>query len=169
MNQRLQDLATLLKKDRKSQVIAGAVVFGLIFLVFAEPKKHTPQPKREKLALGSGAGSTDERYGDLLTRFNTQLGTVQQQAHETNLQLQQQIQRNEEYEKRTAEIFKRMLERMAETEAAVVQSSYAPGSGPNIGDGSGAGLIAGAGLGAGGLDGSTGGAASDAAAAAAGQ
>ncbi len=155
MNQRFQDLVTLLKRDRKSQVIAGAVFLALMFLVFSEPKRATGPRRDMKLAAGTGAANSDERYSDLITRFGGDLEAIRDQTHQTSQILEEQRVKHAEFEKRTAEIFKRVLERVSEVETAAVSAGLGGAGMPDLGNGSGAGSISG--VGAGGAFGDSGG------------
>jgi hypothetical protein len=148
MNQKLQDLATLLKNDRKTQVIAGAVFLAVMFLIFSEPKRPVAPKRDMKLAAGTGAATSDERYSDLITRFGGDLEAIREQTHQTSQILEEQRQKHAEFEKRTAEIFKRVLERVSEVETAAVSAGFGGvGGGPNLGGPGGAGSISGIGSG----------------------
>lgn len=147
MNQKLQDLATLLKRDRKTQVIAGAVFLAIMFLVFSEPKRHVVAKRDMSLIAGTGAANSDERYGDLITRFGGDLEAIREQTHQTSQILEEQRQKHEEFEKRTAEIFKRVLERVNEVETAAVTAGLGNSGMPDLGNGAGAGSISGVGAG----------------------
>lgn len=124
MKQRIQDLITLLKRDRKTQVIAALIVLAVVFLFFGEGGRRMPpvKAKRPETATKVSMGGR-EAYSDLVTRFNADLESLRQTTHETKVALDKEIQESKEYEQRTAEIFKRILERIAETEAAVVNAN----------------------------------------------
>lgn len=132
MRQRIQDLITLLKRDRKTQVIAAAAVLMLAFLIFGDGTRRTPPPKAKRpegsqTRVGMGGA---EAYNDLVTRFNIELQSIKENTQDTAVKLDKQIRDSKDYEQRTAEIFKRILERIAETEAAVVNASMAQPSMP---------------------------------------
>ncbi len=116
MSQFLKDLGLKLKSDRKTQVIAGLALIAVVFLAFSE---NTPRRARAPrlTETSSGSGNVDERWVDLVARFDTQLKTQAQQLN--TLQSEQENQRKmmQDLEATTAEIFKKVLERLAEIQA----------------------------------------------------
>ncbi len=137
MRQKLQDLMSLLKRDRKTQVIAGAVALAVLFLVFGEGNRSAGIPRRGAFQKpGTGAMGANEAYGDLVQRFNADVETLKESTHNLSVAIETQGQKQSEYEQRTAEIFKRILERIAETEVALTNASMPGARGPiDIGEG----------------------------------
>lgn len=137
MKQKLQDLMSLLKRDRKTQVIAGAVALAVLFMIFGESNRNVGLPKRGAFQKpGTGAMGANEAYGDLVQRFNTDMETLKETTHNLSVAIETQGQKQSEYEQRTAEIFKRILERIAETEVALTNASLPGSRGPiDIGEG----------------------------------
>ncbi|RIL05043.1 MAG: hypothetical protein DCC75_12065 [Proteobacteria bacterium] len=107
----------------------------LIFLIFGEGNKFVPLPKRQMPPPLVSAPSANEAYEDLVVRFNKDIEGLSGAVHETKVALETQIQQSKDYEARTAEIFKRILERMAETEAAVTNANLQNASPVDVGDG----------------------------------
>ena len=122
--QKSRDLLLLLKQDRKAQVLAGVFLLLMIWGVFgdAKPRRYANQPKPE-VQVNSGANPADEAYRDLITRFAADLNVVKETTvrnAEKTAELRQNI---EQYEERTAEIFKKIIERMADLEAGVANAN----------------------------------------------
>lgn len=121
IKQKLQDYIALVKKDRKTQLISGGVVLGIVALVVTAPnstpvnpqgKNPKAAPKKEKSF--SAIGSRDI-YKDLLETFKAQLDNIAVKTEDNSKQIaeaQQQLKQNEE---RSAEIFKRIIDRLGET------------------------------------------------------
>jgi len=126
MSQFIKDLSLRLKSDRKTQVIAGLVLIAVVFLLFSD---NQPRRRREpRLAeTTSGSGNVDERWTDLVARFDGQLKTQAQQLN--TLQAEQESQRKamQEYEATTAEIFKKILERLAEIQTQPTTQNVSAG------------------------------------------
>lgn len=116
MSQMLKDLGLRLKSDRKTQVVAGLVGVALLFMVFSDNNpRRRGAPKKEPQTT-AGAGDHDERWTDLVARFDGQLKTQSQQL--TALQADQtaQLKKMEVFENTTAEIFQKILERISSIE-----------------------------------------------------
>ena len=124
MRQKIQDLWMLLKKDRKTQVIAGLLLAAVLYLAMADggPKRMTVKNQKDK-KHGAGAMGSNEAWGDLVTRFSTDLEAIKSLTTENKTELSEVKAKNKETEERTAEILKRILERMAETENTVLNSN----------------------------------------------
>ncbi len=121
--QKLKDFITLLKNERKYQAIAivlGIFVAWGVFGSGAAPRRGPgKQVSGTPIKDGSGALDGDEHYKDLLNRFDTDLAFIKQKSIENNTQIQTQQQHMEQFEERTAEIFKRFMTRFSEIEGAV--------------------------------------------------
>ena len=130
MRQKIQDLMTLIKRDRKTQVVVAVIGLMLLFLILGESNKVIPLPKRLMDKPGAGAMPQDEAYNDLVIRFKDDVETLKQQSHDTAVAMEQQRQEMKTFEDRTSEIFKRILERIAETEAALVNANVGSNASP---------------------------------------
>jgi hypothetical protein len=124
MAQFLKDLPTRLKSDRKSQFVAVLVVIGVMYVAFSDNsrpvRKAAPKvEKQEKL------NDPNERWTDLIERFNGQLNQLTTQSNALREDVDSQKKAMQEYEATTAEIFKKILERLAE-----VQNTQTSGQGP---------------------------------------
>lgn len=124
MAQFLKDLPTRLKSDRKSQFVALLVVVGVMYVGFSDnsrPARKAPPKveKQEKL------NDPNERWTDLIERFNGQLNQLTTQSNALREDVDAQKKAMQEYEATTAEIFKKILERLAE-----VQNTQTSAQGP---------------------------------------
>lgn len=116
MKQKLDDLKLLLQKDKKTQSMA-IIVVGLIAMFFILDSTSRPAGRRvEDNTPVSVGNEEDEVYSDLITRFETELTSVKKDVEHSQKQTEQIITKLETYEERTAEIFKKILEKIADTE-----------------------------------------------------
>jgi len=118
--QRFRDLLLLLKQERKAQVIAGIIILVLLWSIIGEPPQRRLRLE-EDVAMESGAMGNDEAYEDLVKAFKEQLGEVKKDADE-NRQVTKELKEGlQQFEERTAEIFKKVIERMADLENAAAR------------------------------------------------
>jgi hypothetical protein len=117
MSQIAKDLWLRLQSDRKTQVIAGVILAVGIFLYVAE----TPSRRRNRKPAPPpevGANDPNERTGDLVARFTGQLAQLTQQSQSMRDDIDNQRKALKDYEATTAEIFKKILERLAEVQSS---------------------------------------------------
>jgi hypothetical protein len=133
MGQFLKDLPMRLRSDRKTQVVAGLLVVGLMYLSFADntPRRtrKAPKPKEEETL-----NDPNERWTDLIERFNGQLNQLTTQSNALRDDVDSQKKAMKEFEETTAEIFKKLLERMAELQNSAGSVQPAATGPRNIGD-----------------------------------
>ena len=133
MGQFLKDLPMRLRSDRKTQVVAGLLVVGLMYLSFADntPRRtrKPPKPKEEEVL-----NDPNERWTDLIERFNGQLNQLTTQSNALRDDVDSQKKSMKEFEETTAEIFKKLLERMAELQNSAGSAQPASTGPRNIGD-----------------------------------
>lgn len=112
--QKIKDIVLLVQKDRK--VMAG--IGFVILILFLWWMANRPQIGLPSLYVppGSGASANEDIYQDLITRFGTDLDSIKQDQGRIQKDLADQRARSEQFEERTAEIFKKLLERMGEME-----------------------------------------------------
>jgi conjugal transfer pilus assembly protein TraB len=135
MAQFLKDYGLKLRSDRKTQVLTGLAVLCVGFLIFSDggagPRRLAQKPKP---TVQVGANDPDERWKDLVERFNKQLNDL---THTTN-SLQEQVSGQEkamkEYESTTAEIFKKILERLAEVQNTSTSQTVVNNGPQDLGD-----------------------------------
>jgi len=128
MAQALKDLALKLKSDRKTQVIAVVVVGCAAFVMMNDSgaPRRRPAPKP---AVQVGTNDPDERWKDLVERFNKQLNELTHTTNALQEEVGNQKKAMQQYEATTAEIFKKILERLAEVQSQPASTSSGP-SGP---------------------------------------
>lgn len=116
MKQFLRDLPLRLKSDRKTQIIAVVVVGCVMYLALApQAPRRMAKPKQKPEAVASH-NDPNERWTDLIERFNGQLNQLTTQSAALREDLDTQKKAMQEYEATTAEIFKKILERLAEVQ-----------------------------------------------------
>ena len=119
--QKIRDFTLLLKQDRKTQVIVVAVLLFLAWGILGDnaPKRRFAVQEPQALKLGTGSIGGREAYEDLVTRLGSDISEIRIST-EKNSEISNQLQQNMElYEKRTAEIFKKIIERMADIESNI--------------------------------------------------
>lgn len=124
MSQAIKDFGLKLRSQRKTQVITGLVVLGLVWLFFGQsaPKQRRQRPQQP---VQVGANDPNERWTDLVERFNGQLNQLTQQSNAMRADLDTQKKAMADYETQTAEIFKKILERLAEVQTPTTTQSPA--------------------------------------------
>ncbi len=114
MSQILKDFMLRLRSDRKTQVITGVVGIAILFLIFGESGGARRRQKGDLKQVNVGANDPNERWTDLVERFNGQLNSLTQNTNALRQDVDTQKKAMQEYEATTAEIFKKILERLAE-------------------------------------------------------
>jgi hypothetical protein len=117
MVQFLKDFLLRVRSDRKTQVLTLLGVVALCYLMFSDgsPARRAPRPKPQ---VSVGANDPNERWKDLVERFNGQLNTLTTTTNALQEEVSSQKKAMQEYEATTAEIFKKILERLAEVQAS---------------------------------------------------
>lgn len=115
MMNKLKDLTLLLQKDKKTQIFGGIFVVLVLFMLFAPEPTRRNQVRLNK--EGSGSSGPDDAYNDIVRAFGTELDSVKSEVKDIKATVEEQGQNFQEFEQRTADIFKKMLERMAEGES----------------------------------------------------
>lgn len=131
MKQKFQDLKLKLMRDRKTQVFA-AIALGVVVLYFVIDSKNTYRPRQQAYLpdLTNNASvrpSSDESYNDLVARFSndlTEIKTATERNSEDNKKIKKDL---SDYEQRTAEIFKKVLERIQESDSTGNRATNASG------------------------------------------
>jgi hypothetical protein len=116
MAQFLKDFALKIRSDRKTQVLSTLALGALAFLMFSDgsPTRRLPKPKPQ---VSVGANDPNERWKDLVERFNGQLTTLTTTTNALQEEVSNQKKAMQEYEATTAEIFKKILQRLSELQA----------------------------------------------------
>jgi len=115
MKQKIQDLLLLVQKDRKYQLGLAAAGFAVVFLMMQPPpQRRTPMPKMPQASGDTGAMSREEAYSDIMQRFSQDVETIKTQTMQNASDIKEVKQTMLDNEQRTAEIFKKILERIAE-------------------------------------------------------
>ena len=139
MVQIVKDFALRLKGDRKVQVITGLAVICILVLVFGEDGGRRGPRQAPKVEVG--ANDQTEVWKDLIERFTGELNSVRTATTALREDVDQQKKAMQDYENATTEIFKKILERIAEMQS--VNANTGMGGSPTTLDGvAGDGLVA---------------------------
>ena len=116
MSQFFKDYALRLRSDRKTQVLSLLAVGAIGYLMLSDgsPARRAAKPKPQ---VSVGANDPNERWKDLVERFNGQLTTLTNTTNALQEEVSSQKKALQEYEGTTAEIFKKILQRLAEVQA----------------------------------------------------
>lgn len=146
MKQKVQDVMLLLRRDRKVQVGLGVVLVFILFSLFAPDSAQRRQKPKAEAKTGAGQGGRSEVIDDVMVAVQQDLRNIRTQSQETATKLEEQIKRSADYEVKTAEIFKRILEQMADNRGSNDANAPTPGmpgydaNGNPIGDANGNGI-----------------------------
>jgi hypothetical protein len=116
MAQFLKDFGLKIRSDRKTQFLSVLALGALAYLVLADgsPARRMPRPKPQ---VSAGTPDANERWKDLVERFNGQLTTLTTTTNALQEEVTNQKKAMQEYEATTAEIFKKILQRLSELQA----------------------------------------------------
>lgn len=121
MKQKIQDLILLLKNDNRAKFGAVGIVLAAVFLLQSpEPRRRpTPRMNQQMDTIGdAGMMSRDEAYNDIVQRFSMDVEQIKTQTQQNSVEIKEVVKNMADNEQRTAEIFKKILERMTENQAA---------------------------------------------------
>jgi hypothetical protein len=127
MMQFLRDLGLRLRSERKVQFITALVLLAIGYMFFAD-NSGSRRAAAPKPPVKVGANDPNERWTDLVQRFNGQLTQLQTTTGQLQEEVANQKKEMQEYEATTTAIFKKILERLE-----TVQSSNAAQSVTNTG------------------------------------
>ena len=114
MKQRILDYILLLKKDRKTQIISGVVgFFALAFIFMAPPPQHGGAPQQAP-EIGIGAPKPEESYKELIDRFDQHITELEGGMRGVREEIGDIRTDHENFQKRTAVIFEKILNRMTD-------------------------------------------------------
>lgn len=119
---KLSDLPILLKSDRRFQIGLGIILLILIW-PFIDPTRNNQRPARPQLftpSTGTGKTPGDEGNQDLVTAFKEDLDGMNQRVSNIEKAVEDQSTNLKEFESRTAEVFKKILERVSEQQTGQV-------------------------------------------------
>lgn len=114
--QLLKDFGLRLRSERKTQVITGVVALCLLFLFFGD--SGGGRRMRQQKPVQVGGPDVNERWTDLIERFNGQLNQLAGQTQGLREDVDANKKAMQDYEATTAEIFKKILERLQEVQNA---------------------------------------------------
>lgn len=123
MKQKMDDLITLLKNDKKAKVVAIVIVCMLLYLVFADGNSGRRAVRKTAVAQNNAKQdisklSSKEAYEDIITAFQADISQIKDQQTGLVEDITSQKKNLKDYEERTTEIFKKVLERLSEAETA---------------------------------------------------
>ena len=124
---KLSDLPILIKNDRRYQVGLIVIILILLWPMLDPSKPSGRQQVQRPYQPPAGTGRTPESEigQDIVTAFKQDLDNVNQRVIGIERSVEEQGQNLRNFEEKTAEIFKKVLERMAESESARVSPTSA--------------------------------------------
>jgi hypothetical protein len=133
MSQFLKDFALRLRSDRKTQILSFLALGAAAYLMIADgsPARRAPKPKPQ---VSVGANDPNERWKDLVERFNGQLTTLTTTTNALQEEVSNQKKAMQEYEATTAEIFKKILQRLSELQSNTTSPQAAQTGPQDLGD-----------------------------------
>ena len=124
MSQKLNDLITRIKTERKFTVLA--IVVGIIFLFLVFGSDTTPMRKKQMAKAGADKSATlaqKEAYDDIITRFQTDLQTLREDNKNSKTESAELKKSMKDYEERTAQIFNQIIKKMSDQPQANAAAS----------------------------------------------
>lgn len=115
MSQKLKDLTTRIKSERKYLVLAiiGLVLFlAIVFSVTTGPSGKRKVATKKKGEDLTSTLAQKEAYQDIITRFNTDLQGLRDESKVARQETQELKKSMKEYEERTAAIFQTIIKNM---------------------------------------------------------
>ena len=112
-----KDIWLRVTSERKSQVIAVVVLGCILWLVFGDSGRRNRLPPQQR-EVNVGANDPKEQWQDLIERFDTQLTQLKSMTGSQQKEIDDIKKSMQDYEATTAEIFKKVLERLAEVQNA---------------------------------------------------
>jgi hypothetical protein len=122
----VKDFALKLRSDRKTQVLSGLACLALMYLFLGESKTRGPR-KPPPTPVQDVQNDPNERWTDLMERFGSEVRGLTQAANQNKQDILDLKKNMTEYEATTAEIFKKILERLQEVDTARINESGRPG------------------------------------------
>jgi len=120
MKQKIQDLVLLIKKDTRAKIFAAAALVAVVFMMQSPEPRRRPTPRMNVGAdtIGdTGTSSSDEAYNDIVQRFSMDVEAIKTQTQQNSAEIKEVAKNMADNEQRTAEIFKKILERMTESQS----------------------------------------------------
>jgi len=133
MMQFLRDLGLRLRSERKTQVIFLVILLAIGYLFMAD-NSSTRRVVRTKPEVKVGANDPNERWTDLVQRFNGQLTQLQTTTGQLQEEVASQKKAMQEYEATTAEIFKKILERLEQVQSTTAGQSVTNNGPQDLGE-----------------------------------
>lgn len=129
MKQKLQDLMLKLKHQKSAKMVALAVVLCFGWFVVTETMKGGPRvaPAKSDKApkLDSQRALGNDAYATIVNAYSGRIEKLEETANSTNAKITELGTKMDENVERTAEIFRKLLERVAESEANSAKSGSA--------------------------------------------
>ena len=133
MMQFLRDLGLRLRSERKTQVIFLVILLAIGYLFLAD-NSSTRRVVRTQPEVKVGANDPNERWTDLVQRFNGQLTQLQTTTGQLQEEVASQKKAMQEYEATTAEIFKKILERLEQVQSTTAGQSVTNNGPQDLGE-----------------------------------
>lgn len=114
--QKFRDLLLLIQKDKKAQFFTLLAVLAILWIAFSPPPRQRRAAQKAPEDK-SGTVDGDEAYRDIVRAFGSELENTKGEVKLIKEQLIQTEGSIQEFQNSSAEIFKKMLERLSEVEA----------------------------------------------------
>lgn len=128
MVQKFDDVKTLITKDRKTKflLIGGVIVLFLCYLVLTSDRYNNGQ--HQLLKKERHMTAEKEHLDDFVTSFRVDLNKLQKDQAAAQKDMKDLATRLDTYEKRTSDIFKKILEKISDLEVGMNGNGYDSGN-----------------------------------------
>ena len=128
MRQKIRDFGLLIRKDRKTQTLAGLVIV-LLFSTVVTLNMDSGRPRRSAQSkpqvmnkVETGVMGASESYRDIEQAFNGEIKEIQKSLRDIQSGMKNREESFTAYEDQTANIFKRIIDRINELESMPAQA-----------------------------------------------
>jgi hypothetical protein len=126
MNQKLEDLKTLIKSDKRIMAAGAFLIVVLLFLLFSsDTKQQRPMRPKQPATVSKQGMSSEEQFTDLIIAFKNDIESQKRQSAELSAQIQRTEKDAETFRQRTAGIFETLTDKFEQVQRDLDQLAAA--------------------------------------------
>lgn len=126
MNQKLEDLKTLIKSDKRIMGAGAFIIVVLLFLMLSSDQKQRPvRPPKAPATVSKQGMSSEEQFTDLIIAFKNDIETQKRQSAELTAQIQRAEKDADTFRQKTAGIFETLTDKFEQVQRDLDQLASA--------------------------------------------
>jgi hypothetical protein len=126
MNQKLEDLKTLIKSDKRIMAAGAFLIVVLLFLLLSsDTKQQRPIRPKQAATVSKQGMSSEEQFTDLIIAFKNDIESQKRQSAELTAQIQRTEKDAETFRQRTAGIFETLTDKFEQVQRDLDQLAAA--------------------------------------------